>query len=279
MIDAEPPGMPPVRVVLCTSGGVFGAIVLHRLLASPGIEVVGLILSSRVLRADYAWLRGACAQIRRSGPRYALYLWSATGLADLVGRYTAGGSVGSLAAAHRVPVHVTRNLNDNAGRAFIAARLPQVLLSAFFNQRIDPATYAIPECGALNIHPSLLPDFRGVDPVFFARLRGASLLGVSVHRIDASLDTGPILAQAEWQPGDDDSVLRITAELYARGAALATRQLRARLPPNRGRAQAGHGSYDSWPRPQDVARFRRNGGRLVCWRDLLDLAQGSMGRG
>ena len=272
------PAPSPVRVVLCTSGGVIGTNVLRRLLSSPNVAVAGLILSSRVLSARYGWWRGAWRQVRISGLRYAVYLWCATGLTDLIGRCGPAGSVSSLASAHRIPVLTTRNLNAPAGRAFIAAQTPELLLSAFFNQRIAPETAGIPPFGGINIHPSLLPDFRGVDPVFYARLRGAARFGVSVHRIDADLDTGKILAQAEHVPDQADSVLRTTIDLYAAGTRLVTEGLRGFLQTDLGQSQQGPGNYDSWPSAADVAALRQGGGCLVRWQDLMACPTGRPGK-
>ena len=272
------PAPTPVRVVLCTTEGIIGASVLRSLVSSPDIAVTGVILSSRVLSPRYGWSRGAWQQIRTSGLRYALYLWCATGLSDLIGRCGPAGAVSSIASAQRIPILTTRDLNAQPGRDFIAARAPEVLLSAFFNQRIAPETYAIAPNGGINIHPSLLPDFRGVDPVFYTRLRGTARFGVSVHRIDADLDTGEILAQSEHVPGPADSVLRTTLDLYVSGSYLVTQRLRAFLRAERGRSQRDSGSYYSWPSAADVAALHEAGGCLIRWQDLMASLTGRPGQ-
>ncbi len=266
-----------VRIVLCTSGGVFGAVVLQRLLASENVEVVGVIESTRILRARYSWCRGAYWQLRTSGIAYALYLWSATGLADLLGRYSPLGSVSSQAAGRNIPRFITRNLNDRLGTEFVRLLAPDLLLSAFFNQRIEELTYRIPTFGAINIHPSLLPQFRGVDPVFFGRLRDQRQFGVTIHRVDATLDTGNILLQQTHVPEPDDSVMKTTAELYALGGDLVARHIREFLQSGAGNPQQGSGSYDSWPSSGEVMAFRQKGFRLMSGRDLCGLARGTFG--
>jgi len=128
--------------------------------------------------------------------------------------------------------------------------------------------------GAVNIHPSLLPDLKGVDPVFFARLRGVAPLGVTLHRIVQDLDAGPVLAQARVDVAARDSVLAITARLFERGADLLLDKLDAILAGDPGVAQQGVGSYDSWPSSAQVARLRRAGGALVRATDLRCLSRG-----
>lgn len=246
-----------VRVAFCTSGGLPGALVLGRLLACPRIRVAGIVRSSRVLSASYGFLRGAWEQYRRSGLRYTLYL----GLAAAP-RLRADG----------VPVLRTRDLNQE--RESIERLAPDLLVSAFFNQRIAEAIAAMPRLGAVNIHPSLLPAFKGVDPVFYARLRDSASLGVTLHRISPELDSGDVIAQEPCAAAQDESVLRTTARLYDRGAALLVDSLERLMAREQGSAQAGPGQYDSWPTRVQVASLRRKGVRLVGSSDLFALALG-----
>jgi len=255
-------------VLLCTSGGLFGALVLQRLLASPAVEVVGIIKSTRVLHPRQGWLRDVLALLHRSGLHYALYLGCATGGAELVGRWRGLPPVDVAARARGLPILATRDLNGTGGRDFVARCGPDLLLSAFFNQRIGEPMCSLPPLGAVNIHPSRLPDFRGVDPVFYARLRGAHPLGVSVHRIGPEIDTGALLAQAEVAIDPAASLLAATAQLFDRGVALFLGCLPALQAGDPGRPQPRGGSYDSWPTPAEVRAFVRSGNRLLRMDDL-----------
>jgi methionyl-tRNA formyltransferase len=225
-----------IRAVLCTSGGRPGAAVL-RTLRSNGVAVAGVIVSTRVISARYGFLRGAWEQYRRSGLRYTVYL--------------------GLLSAGRMAGVGTRDINAEPG--LIGDLKPDLIISAFFNQRIGDAITAL--APAVNIHPSLLPAFKGVDPVFYARLRGAPL-GVTVHRVAPELDSGDIVAQEQFDPAG--SVLTSTVALYARGAQLLVDTLGQPARP-----QSGGGNYDSWPTRSDVAALRRKGVRLARLRDLL----------
>ena len=225
-----------MRVVLCTSGGRPGAAVL-RTLRNNGVEITGIVVSTRILSPRYGFLRGAWEQCRRSGLRYTTYL--------------------GLLSLGRMDGFRTTDINQHADQ--IAAHRPDLVVSAFFNQRIGGTITAL--APTLNIHPSLLPQFKGVDPVFYARLRGAPL-GVTVHRVSPELDSGDILAQQAYDPGG--SVLASTVALYARGAQLLLDTLGQPARP-----QSGSGNYDSWPTRADVAALRRKGVRLAQPRDLL----------
>ena len=258
---------PAIRVVLCTSGGVFGALVLRELLADRRVEVVGVVRSTRVLTPGGGWIRDVLALWRRSGLRYLAYLACATSGAELAGRWIGLPPVARVARTRRIPLLATPDVNRPAAVDFLAALRSDVLVSAFFNQRIGAAVCAMPAAGAINVHPSLLPEFKGVDPVFFARLRGARALGVTVHRVTPEFDAGAVLAQTEVAIAPDASVLAATAELFARGAKALCDCLPAVLSGDPGRPQPPGGSYDSWPDPAQVLRLRRSGHRLVALAD------------
>lgn len=264
----------PAAVLLCTSGGLHGALVMQRLNADPRIRLCGVVLSSRVLRKDYGWLRGVWAQYRLSGLRYLGYLWAATGLSDLLSHGTALLSVQAQATALGCPLRVTRDINDAAGVGFVDRCAPDLLVSAFFNQRIAAAVFARPSAGAVNIHPSLLPALKGVDPMFFARLRGVQPVGVTLHRVAAELDTGRVLAQAEVPIIPGLSVLAVTARSFSLGAQLLLAHLEQVLAGEPGVSQVGAGNYDSWPTREQVQALLDGGNRLVSRDDLLAMRQG-----
>ena len=159
----------PLRIVLCTRGGLHGALVLDHLLASPRAKVVGIVLSSRVLKPGDGFLRGAVDFARRCGLAYTLYLWCATSLADRLLCHAPIAPVARQAKRQGIRMLVTRRVNDAAGTRFVAEAVPDLLVSAFFNQRIDEVVTELPRYGAVNIHPSPLPDFRGVDPEIWQR--------------------------------------------------------------------------------------------------------------
>ena len=252
---------PHLRVVFCTRGGYFGALVLARLSRCPEIELCGIVLSGRVLEARFGFVRGAVALIRRCGLRYALYLFCATTLAGAL----------NVAALFKwsVPVLRTRDLNSTAGLQFLARTSPDLLVSAFFDQRLGPAALAVPTRGCVNVHPSLLPEFRGVDPVLQARLARAEALGVTVHWMTARLDEGSVLAQQPVSPPAQASLFACTATLFREGAELLARSLGRIAQRERGAAQRSGGSYQSWPSPAEVRALRALGIPLIRFVDLV----------
>lgn len=99
----------------------------------------------------------------------------------------------------------------------IAALAPDIIVVACFPWRVPRAIRAIPLLGCLNVHPSLLPDGRGPEPVFWAFRRDQRTTGVTIHRMDDQLDTGPIMAQEVVDIGPDATILSLEAKLAATG--------------------------------------------------------------
>ncbi len=70
-----------------------------------------------------------------------------------------------------------------------------LIITASYGQIIPPSTLKLPQHGALNIHPSLLPKYRGAAPVPWTLLNQETQTGVTIFKMDSGIDTGPILAQ------------------------------------------------------------------------------------
>lgn len=85
----------------------------------------------------------------------------------------------------------------------LAAYRPDVLLVSGFNWYLSSDVLALPRLGALNIHPSALPRYRGPSPVLWAIRNGDPCMGLTVHRMTGRIDAGPILAQVDDLPLPD----------------------------------------------------------------------------
>jgi methionyl-tRNA formyltransferase len=98
----------------------------------------------------------------------------------------------------------------------LAAARPDLVLSFFFPWRIPPEALAVAPLGAVNAHPSLLPRYRGPNPLGWTLRNHEPEVGLTLHRMDARFDTGPVLAQGQRTIDDSDSaedVVRKVMEL------------------------------------------------------------------
>jgi methionyl-tRNA formyltransferase len=109
----------------------------------------------------------------------------------------------------------------------IMALHPEALVVAAYGQIIPPALLDGPPHGGINVHGSVLPRWRGAAPVAAAILAGDEVSGVSVMRMDAGLDTGPVYATREIPVAPTDTTPLLTDRLAAHGAGLLLEVLEA----------------------------------------------------
>ena len=113
-----------------------------------------------------------------------------------------------------------RNFRSEETVAELSQLGPDLILVAAYGQILPQAVLDIPRHGCLNVHPSLLPRFRGVSPVAAAILAGDEFTGVTLMLLDPGTDTGPILAQAQVTVSPDDTTGSLTDKLARIGAQL-----------------------------------------------------------
>jgi methionyl-tRNA formyltransferase len=164
--------------------------------------------------------------------------------------------VGERAAVLGLPVLTPARLRDPVAVADVSGLRAGLGILADYGKLVPSAILDLPRHGILNLHPSLLPRHRGATPIPAAILDGDSETGVTLFRMDAGLDTGPILAsQAVALAGDEDAT-----ELEARLATVAADLLRRSL------GQWLEGSLPAVAQPPQGASltrpFRRDDGRL-----------------
>ncbi|MBU6258249.1 MAG: methionyl-tRNA formyltransferase [Burkholderiales bacterium] len=122
-----------------------------------------------------------------------------------------------------------------AARAALAAAAPAVLVVAAYGLILPPWVLELPRHGALNIHGSLLPRWRGAAPIQRAIEAGDARTGITIMQMDAGLDTGAMLLAEATPIGADDSAATLHDRLAAIGARLIVaaldEQARGRLAP------------------------------------------------
>ena len=119
-----------------------------------------------------------------------------------------------------VPLLRTWRINDEHSRIDITALRPDAAVMASFNQIVHAPTLRIPRHGFMNVHPSLLPQLRGPEPVYWAIAEGAPRSGITLHRAVPRVDAGPILAQAEVRIDPLDTSGTLTRRLVGAGLPL-----------------------------------------------------------
>ncbi len=127
-------------------------------------------------------------------------------------------AVKQLALFRGLQVFQPASLRDEPARSRIAAAQPALLVVAAYGLILPQAVLDIPTHGALNIHASLLPRWRGAAPIQRALLAGDAETGISIMQMDAGIDTGPMLLQRGIAISSDDDTQTLHDKLAALGA-------------------------------------------------------------
>lgn len=248
------------RVLFCTCPSLYSDIVLKRLLDSPHLNLVGVVESTRILRKQgWGWWDGV-QLLKKTGLHYASYLCMVTSLYTILRRFNCK-FVPAAIGQNRIPLHATRDINNRQGIEFVQSCRPDMVLSAHFNQLIGDELLQLPPSGCINIHPGLLPEYRGVDPAFYALLRGEAWAGVTLHRQDSGFDTGMVITHAAVEIESGDTLLELNRRLFSSGAELFLQMLE-RAGELEAVQQSAEGGYDSWPDAGAVAELHRKGRKL-----------------
>ena len=136
------------------------------------------------------------------------------------GRSPVSSPVKRAALSWNVPVVQPDSLKKAEAVAQLADLHPDIIVVAAYGQILPQPILDIPGYGCINIHPSLLPRFRGASPVAAAILAGDDFTGVSIMLLDRGLDTGPVLARAAIAISPQDNTGSLTAKLSLIAARL-----------------------------------------------------------
>ena len=131
------------------------------------------------------------------------------------------------AREHNIPVLQPTSLRPPEVIARFQALKPDVMVVAAYGLIVPAEILAVPAKGCLNVHPSLLPKYRGPSPVVEALLHGEKVTGITIMLLDEGMDTGPIVAQEMCSVLDEDTSESLTTRMFEQGAELLVRTLPA----------------------------------------------------
>ena len=170
-------------------------------------------------------------------------------------------AVKQLSAARGLEIFQPASLKDLQALEHVAATRPEAIVTAAYGLILPQQVLDVAPHGALNVHASLLPRWRGAAPIQRALLAGDRETGITIIRMDAGLDTGPMLAQRALPIGEEDDAQSLHDRLAALGADLmpavleevATGTARAQPQPVAGATYAakiqGSETVLDWSRP------------------------------
>jgi methionyl-tRNA formyltransferase len=163
------------------------------------------------------------------------------------------GSVARLAEVRGLPVFTPEDVNRREWIGAMRALAPTIVFSFYYRRMISEEFLAIPPLGALNLHGSLLPRYRGRAPVNWVLVNGETETGVTLHYMAAKPDAGDIVAQRRVPIGFEDTapvlfgkIVTASRELLRETLPLLREGSAPRIPQDLAR-----GSYCRGRRPED----------------------------
>jgi methionyl-tRNA formyltransferase len=216
------PNPPYKTIVLYSSGHLGSSLILNHLINDPNVNVVGVIKAS-VIPFSKKGVKKLKKQAKKVGWKFGwLMLWQQMVQAiiyffSLLSRRAIKPGW-KLAQDRGVPVYNLDSINSKESVAKIKSLEPDLIISAYFNQILKSEVIEIPKLGILNVHPGILPFYRGAMAYFWVLKNQEKYGGVTVHLIDEGIDTGKVLGQKSFllRKGDtQQTVLSKTAKYGA----------------------------------------------------------------
>ena len=166
-----------------------------------------------------------------------------------------------------LPVFQPPTLKDDGAFARLAETVSDVFVVVAYGKILAQRVLDLPRYGCVNVHGSVLPRWRGASPVQASLLAGDAETGVSIMRMEAGMDTGPVWAVARTPIAEDEDAGTLSARLARHGAGLLVETL------------PGIASGSVVPRPQDDAlatlcpKVRREDGQADFSRSAGELVR------
>ncbi len=124
------------------------------------------------------------------------------------------------AVDHNIEVHQPTKLNDGAFEAWLRAQRPDACTLAAYGRILQQPILDVPQFGFLNMHPSLLPKYRGPSPIQSALINGETKTGITIIRLSFEMDAGDILSQIVEPISPDDDGMTLADRLAERGGEM-----------------------------------------------------------
>lgn len=134
--------------------------------------------------------------------------------------------VKELALANGLPVYQPEKMRDGTAFQQIKELAPDILVVVAYGRILPDDILALPRYGAVNVHGSLLPKYRGAAPIQWAVLNGDKVTGVSTMYLASEMDTGDVIYTAETEIGEFETSGELFDRLMLMGAELLAKTLR-----------------------------------------------------
>ena len=173
-----------------------------------------------------------------------------------------------------IPVFkIEGSINDEIWLNKINEIKPDLIICIRYAEILKNSLLTIPNGGVINFHPSLLPKYKGMAPIFQALLHNENEIGFSLHYIDEGIDTGEIIKRQKIKTEKNESVshIAIRAHIAAGYELLSVINNLKKGDKKTEQITQDNGNYFSWPEKKDVKKFMQSNKKYVEFRDFLSL--------
>lgn len=175
-------------------------------------------------------------------------------------------SVKSLLKEYDCPIYEPSSVNNKKFLNTIGELGIDLVVSVAASQIFKSRILNLPNIGCINMHGSLLPKHRGINPSFWALLAGDKETGISVHFMDESIDTGKIVLQRSIPIDEDETLDSLSKKIAEKGAHVLVEAMDL-IEQDGGEVafeqEEGEGSYHSFPTKEDGKKFRDKGLKFI----------------
>lgn len=262
-----------MRIFILTTNNLYTPFLLRSFFSSKNNEIVGIGISTRHDKSVYKkmWNFYALVGMRYFLSKIAFNLYTRllqrfNGFLKRESRFKKGWIfIHDLAKLYSIPLYQIDNVNSKEFINILKKIKPTVILSAYFDQILKKEIIEIPDTGCINIHPSLLPYYRGINPTFWVLACAEKKTGVTIHWMDKSIDTGDIILQKELLVSSKDTLNSLNIKCSILGAKMLDEIFSKNIVNLKisfsGQNQKGS-SYHSYPTKESYNKFKKLGRKL-----------------
>jgi hypothetical protein len=207
---------PLLKILVCTKTDLPSLLALNRLLPALAAHDVEVFLTEKTRPAERTSPElGIIKFLERDLPFQILFPLSDA--ASRTDHPTAIRSFTELAETFRTPVTTIQRINKGDGLDLARAFAPDLVVSIRFSLVFRGPMLELPRHGILNLHPGPLPGYGGLFAIFRQMLAGRTEIGITLHKVDAGIDTGPVVTVTPMAIDQGRSMMWHVLRAYAAG--------------------------------------------------------------
>ena len=265
-------------IIIANDDVAYSGFLLYPLLTKYSKDVSAIFIQDGMLNTKTSPKKLFAQVSKKSGLKYALYL-----VREII-NYKAAilirkffflnneyilDTPSNLGKKFKIPVsRFVGSINDEINLQRIKHLEPELIIAIRYAEILKKTVLSVPNNGIINIHPSLLPKYGGLTPVFHAMNHSEKDIGYTIHFMDENVDSGRIIKQEIIKQESEDTVVSLNIRIHIQagfGLASCMDKLNHTIIKNE------NGSYFSWADKDDVKKFLKSGVKLIKFSDFTKL--------